>query len=301
MVFGVLAAIAAVGAIVYFIITGFGAGDTLQVPQLVSMPETDARSAIADTKWFNVGKVTREYHETAPEGQVIDQTPKNGVAAVKGTTIDLVLSKGPAPAKEISVPDLTNKAPAEAQELLRSLGLVASAGEDVSSETVGEGRVATQSPAAGSTLKEGETVTYHLSMGAEKMLVPDLTGKTLAEAEALVGSDINIVTLYYYSDTVEYGVIMSQDPAADTKLEKGSTATITVRVSAGPENPTPTTGGSSSSSSSSGSGTSSGSGSESGSSSGSGSGSSGSGSSGDSGEEEEQTSSGSLMVQGSSR
>jgi len=90
-------------------------------------------------------------------------------------------------------------------------------------EGVPAGSVLAVDPPAGTSLKEGETVTLVPSLGPPPVAVPDVTGKTVDQATAALrdaGLEPAKVT-EVFSDTVEVGHVVRQDPA-DGKAPKGS-------------------------------------------------------------------------------
>ncbi len=231
IVVGVIAAIALIGAIVYF---ALGNQSTTQsVPNYISMTQDAAVAAIEQTDFFQVGSVTQEYDDTAEEGTVIDQDPQSGTLQERGTKINLTVSKGKKPAQEVTVPSLANMTPDQAQDALSKLGLVAKAGDSVFSDSVDSGLVVSQSPAAGSTAKEGDTVTYSLSKGKDSKSVPDVRGYSESSATSTLQNAGFAVSVgnSVYSDTVDEGCVVSYTPDG----EQPSGTTISLTISKGPK------------------------------------------------------------------
>lgn len=73
--------------------------DRVVVPRLIGKSVEEARDKI-DGAGFYMGDVSKEYHRTAPEGQVISQNPAIGAMANRGSAVHLVISKGPLPEDE---------------------------------------------------------------------------------------------------------------------------------------------------------------------------------------------------------
>ena len=224
------------GALVVLALAGFAIaqmlGNSAQqylVPQFVGQTRDQATQTLnAQDSHFKLGTVTESYSDSAPEGQVIDQTPSANRQAAEGTAINLVVSKGAKPAAAVKVPDLTNKTPSEAESALAAVGLKARNGDSVESDDVAVGYVATQEPAAGSDAKAGDTITYHLSSGKGKTDVPDVTEMTEERAsEVLKEAGFKVNTQEQPSSSVPEGRVISQSPA-NGKADKGSTVTIVV-------------------------------------------------------------------------
>ena len=224
------------GALVVLALAGFAIaqmlGNSAQqylVPQFVGQTRDQATQTLnAQDSHFKLGTVTESYSDSAPEGQVIDQTPSANRQAAEGTAINLVVSKGAKPAAAVKVPDLTNKTPSEAESALAAVGLKARNGDSVESDDVAVGYVATQEPAAASDAKAGDTITYHLSSGKGKADVPDVTEMTEERAsEVLKEAGFKVNTQEQPSSSVPEGRVISQSPA-NSKADKGSTVTIVV-------------------------------------------------------------------------
>lgn len=224
------------GALVVLALAGFAIaqmlGNSAQqylVPQFVGQTKDQATQALnASDSHFKLGTVTESYSDSAPEGQVIDQTPSANKQAPEGTAVNLVISKGAKPAAAVKVPDLTNKSPSEAESALAAVGLKARNGDSVESDDVTVGYVATQEPAAGSDAKAGDTITYHLSTGKGKADVPDVTEMTAERAsDVLKDAGFKVDTQKQPSSSVPEGRVISQSPA-NGKADKGSTVTIVV-------------------------------------------------------------------------
>ena len=204
---------------------------TRSVPNLIGPSKDQAIQQIDATNYFTSGTVKEEYSSTVGEGLVIDQDPDAGNDAPEGTQINLVISKGKEPAQDVTVPDLTNMTPSAAEAALKKLNLVASAGDSVYSDSVETGNVAQQSPAPGTTVKAGDTVTYQLSKGTESVDVPSVVGMSEQNARsALENAGFSVVVSSDYSDKYKEGVVSYQSVTG--KATKGSEVDITVSLGA---------------------------------------------------------------------
>jgi eukaryotic-like serine/threonine-protein kinase len=96
------------------------------------------------------------FSESVPKNTVISIKPKAGTTVNSGTSVDLVVSKGPPP---VTVPNLVDMPRKKAIAQLQRLGLKANV-------QVGEvaplNRVISQSPAAGTEIPKGSTVTIRI-------------------------------------------------------------------------------------------------------------------------------------------
>ena len=163
------------------------------------------------------------------------QSVEPGSMVDVNTTIDYVLSSGSA--QTLTVPELANATQEDAQNALTSMGLLVSVDTSRYSDTFEEGRVINTNPGAGSAVKAGDTVTLFISQGQEagQVTVPEVEGHYASEASELLST----LGLYAYltevnSDTVERGIVISQDVPAGSSVSTGSAVTLT--VSAGSAN-----------------------------------------------------------------
>jgi len=98
-----------------------------------------------------------------------------------------------------------------------------------------------QSPAAGETIDEGGVIRLVVSTGMVMAEVPDVTGMTVDRARTLLVSEgLQLGTTDYgNSDQYVADVVMSQEPAPDTKVQQGTG--INLVVSKGPKEKEPET------------------------------------------------------------
>ena len=234
-VLAVIGAIAGIALVVFLVVSVLGSGSkAYSVPNLLGLTQDEAAAMLdSDGHGFEIGEVTEQYSSTVEEGKIIEQTPGAGRTATEGSKIDIVVSKGEEPAASVTVPDLTNCTPSEAQDLLNKYGLKGQAGDSVYNADVEVGHVAEQEPAAGTSAKAGDTITYHLSQGAEQVSVPNVVGDSQSDATSALKSDgFSVNVVQSSSSSVEKGYVISSNPSAGTSADKGSTVTIT--VSTGP-------------------------------------------------------------------
>lgn len=231
----ILLALAAAGTALWF---AFGQNSATQaVPNYVGMTQEDAINAIKSTDFFKVGTIRQEYSDSVSENQVISQDPQAFSMRAKDTSVSLVISKGKEPPKDVSVPDVSGMSASDADAAIRRAGLTPQA-DSTQSDSVASGKVARQSPSAGSTAQEGDTVTYYISTGSDKQSVPEVTGFSEASATAMLeraGFSAS-VTDHQYSSTVAKGNVIKYSPQGSQA--KGTT--IYLIISDGPApNPTP--------------------------------------------------------------
>jgi beta-lactam-binding protein with PASTA domain/predicted Ser/Thr protein kinase len=208
--------------------TGAGA---VPVPDVTGSQVDDARRLLTGQ-----GFTVREEpipDETAPVGEVVDQTPGPNQDAPKGSEVVLQVSSGP---EERPVPDVSGRSLSEASNLLGQNGFTAKSTTEAST-TVPKDKVIRTEPAAGTPQPKGAEITVVVSSGPPTATVPSVVGLTEANAINTLqskGFTVN-VTEQETVDSAEDGRVLSQDPAGNTTADKGSTVTIVVgRLVSGP-------------------------------------------------------------------
>ena len=98
--------------------------------------------------------------------------------------------------------------------------------EQEASDKVEKGSVTRVSPGSGELVLQGSQITVYVSTGKPQVSVPNLLGNTIAKAKATLGSDF---TLKVTGDATDDAVIETQDPAAGTQVDKGSTISVTAK------------------------------------------------------------------------
>ena len=191
------------------------------VPDVLGATTAEATARLEEASLAR-GKVTEEFDEKVPEGQVISTTPEAGSSEKPGTKVALVVSKGRQP---IDVPDFTGKEATEAAKALADLGLEVDATQQENSDSVPKGRVISQDPAGG-TLYRGDRVTLVVSKGPVMVEVPNVVGKTLSQAQRIL-EDAGFSVKVEKALGGLFRTVRFQDPE-DGRAPKGSTVTLTI-------------------------------------------------------------------------
>ncbi|MCR4584903.1 MAG: Stk1 family PASTA domain-containing Ser/Thr kinase [Lachnospiraceae bacterium] len=131
----------------------------------------------------------------------------------------------------VEMPDVMNLTSREAQEKLEDLGLMVSLVPEASIE-VENGRVIRTSVPAGEKVAALEAVTIYYSTGGDGTSVPDVTGKSRAEAVSILEAEGFIVNVSTEnSDEAEKDAVIRQDPAGESRTSRGGE--INIVISAG--------------------------------------------------------------------
>ena len=133
---------------------------------------------------------------------------------------------------DTEVPDVTGKTVVEAEAILVKNNLGFDLAEDYSA-TIPQGSVIKQDPTAGSKVKAGRKIHLTVSKGAEPGVVPDLKGKTLAEASQLLTAaklQVGTVTVKYEAGAPQ-GTVIEQSLAPKSKAGEGSKVDLVMNIS----------------------------------------------------------------------
>jgi len=199
----------------------------VEVTRVIGMPVEEAVDLLEEDG-FKVETV-EEPNEDFESGIVFDQNPVGGAKVDEGSTVTLKVSAG---AELVPVPDVVDSPIDDARRLLSGEGFTVKE-EPIPSEDVPVGIVVDQNPAAGQEVPRGSEIVLQVSSGPEERPVPDVSGRTVAEASNILGQNGFTVTQRSEpSTTVEEGRVIGTEPPADTPLPKG--ATVTLVVSSGP-------------------------------------------------------------------
>ena len=213
--------------------------DMVPVPDLMGKTETEAQELCASV---NIGMSYKgEEASTQEKGKISFQDPVAGTKVAKNSTVNYYLSKG---SESITLTDMFGQNGASAQETLESQGLTVQINkiypDESQSSMVDIGCVLDTEPAAGTTVKAGDTVTLTISRGinyGDSVQVPDVTGMEKNDAIAKLGKFININVEMQMSTDVAEGTVISQDPIGYTDdnpvYADPDNDTITLIVSSG--------------------------------------------------------------------
>ena len=182
--------------------------------------------------------VNRTYSDTVEKDNVISQSVAAGSEMMSGSVIEITVSLGN---EIVIVRDVQYRPEAEARAVLEGQGLNVNVLYSTS-ETIAEGLVISQSPAAQTSVSPNYTVSLVVSRGGKSSVTPNVVvdgqdlisisnvvGKSQSEASRTLTSQGFVVsTSEAFSDTVAKGDVISQTPAAGTSQMKNTTVVITV-------------------------------------------------------------------------
>lgn len=134
------------------------------VPDIRGMSAADAEAALSAEGL--VGSASEDYSDTVEAGKVISQSVDPNSEVDKGTTVSYVVSLGPE-TKYVTVPGLGGYTEEQARQRLTNAGLNVGTVDTAYSSTVSKGYVISQTASAGSSVEEGTSVGFTVSLGPE--------------------------------------------------------------------------------------------------------------------------------------
>lgn len=219
--------------VVVFLLIGAGAGLTgwwlvagryTRVPSVGGETQAAALAAL-HRAGFNSVTISQTNDETVQKGQAVGTRPGAGSQVRRHRHLTLLISLGP---KLYEIPQLRGKARSEATDALGKLPVQYTTTQRFD-DNVPKDHVIATSPAAGTQVRAHTAVTLIVSSGPQLLPVPDVTGHSQDDATNELqnaGFDVNVNQ--QFSDSVDAGKVISQDPGAGSQVEKGHTVTITV-------------------------------------------------------------------------
>ena len=129
---------------------------------------------------------------------------------------------------EITVPDVTGKQMTLACQTLEDQHLRVTVAETYDA-SVPVGVVVSQTPEAGTMVKEERAITIYVSKGGEELEMPNLRGLNQSDAiDKLQQMGLRLGSAYETFSDEDSGTVISQDPRSGTRISKGQTVDITV-------------------------------------------------------------------------
>jgi eukaryotic-like serine/threonine-protein kinase len=135
-----------------------------------------------------------------------------------------------------SIPDVRNRPAGEATAMLRAAGFAVATGSTAYDNNIVKGAVIRTDPGSGRRLPKGGTVRLVISGGPHLYALPDVTGKTKAQAVTALTTLVRAGVVVSYpsiaDDSTAKGEVVRTDPEPGTAVRSGSA--VSVFVSTGP-------------------------------------------------------------------
>ncbi|MBK6292459.1 MAG: PASTA domain-containing protein [Ignavibacteria bacterium] len=200
--------------------------DTISVPGVVGKSVSTASQELA-----NAGLVVMEpreqYSASIAKGTVMSQLPYANATVKEGRRIYLTISKG---IETIRVPSLYGLTVRDARLSLMRIGLQLGDVTYETSDAIAVDRIAAQGVPAGAEIPSDGIISVVVSRGSTGVRIPSLVGLSLEEAQGiLLDAGLIVGTLSYKeSGAFDSGVVLSNDPPADSSVAVGTPVQITV-------------------------------------------------------------------------
>jgi beta-lactam-binding protein with PASTA domain/serine/threonine protein kinase len=198
-------------------------GRDTSAPGVLNKSEAEAKKKLTEVG-LEMTVAGKEYSETVPAGRVTRQDPKPNQRVEQGGTVKVWLSQG---RERFEVPDVAGKSREDAEKAIKEAHLKPVVEERFNPD-VEAGKVIGTRPKTGTAVKRDTQVTIELSQGPPPIDVPNLTGKTRAEAEnTLKGLGFQVQITEQDTPGIPPGTVVQQNPSGG-KLSPGQPVTLVV-------------------------------------------------------------------------
>lgn len=156
-------------------------------------------------------------------------SPTPELTATPEPTPEATETPEPSPTPEpdtVAVPQFVGGTLEQAQRIAGDLELEV---EEVFSDSVDSGIIASQDPEPGTEVDPDATVVVRVSQGAETVSVPDLANASRSEAQNQLGNlPVNVEERWEPSQNIAEGVVLRVEPTG--QVARGSTVTVTISM-----------------------------------------------------------------------
>ncbi|MFD4855982.1 Stk1 family PASTA domain-containing Ser/Thr kinase [Streptomyces atratus] len=191
----------------------------VEVPSVVEKTEETARKEL-EAKGFTVNVTAVESEKTA--NTVIKQDPDGGTKTEKNSEVTITVAKQAL----LDLPDVRTRTYQDAEAQLRGIGFTTISRVDVDSPQPVE-TVVEQSPGVGKQAKN-VPIVLKVSKGPpqpEKATVPDLQGRTLGEAKALL-AQVGLQIGQVQGPNDDNAMVVTYEPGVGQQVDKNSAVNV---------------------------------------------------------------------------
>ncbi len=139
--------------------------------------------------------------------------------------------------REVRVPNLVGMAPAEAERACTIAGMSMSVESRFYSPQVPDGKIVSQTPPAGSMVRRGWRMGVAISLGPQRVSIPDVVGNSERAAEINIrrrGLDLGSLAIARIPDQAA-DVVVAQDPPGNAAGVSSPRVNLLVNAPASPE------------------------------------------------------------------
>ena len=200
----------------------------LRVPNVIGLNYPDAVRQL-EQKGFSAERTETRFHNAAPKGTVLDQTPPPASREAPGIKVSLVVSGGQ---RVVAVPGVVGLSRENAIAALEAAGFeVGDATPRPSNQPMGT--VIDSRPRPGTQAPMPSTVSLVVSAGPTIVVVPDVVGRSVSDARLLlrqVGLDVGEILWGATGAAVSdaSAVVISQSPPSGSQAASGSRVNVNV-------------------------------------------------------------------------
>ena len=196
------------------------------LPNFTNLTLDEAKDKAEEVK-LNLNVSEEKYDVQIEEGKIISQDPKYqpNYTVKEGSTVNVVVSKGQ---EIVKVTKLVGKTKDEARKELKDLGLEMEI-EEVNSDDVEPGIVIEQDKQEGEEVLAGTKIKLKVSLGIEKVEVPDLAGLSEDEAKAkITEAKLKWIRTDKIKDSSKGTGVVEQNISPKSMVDKNTEISITI-------------------------------------------------------------------------
>ncbi|WP_334328481.1 Stk1 family PASTA domain-containing Ser/Thr kinase [Companilactobacillus sp. HBUAS59699] len=232
----ILASLIPLALVLFLIFMVVKGNEETTVPDLQNLTVKQADVMLKGSN-LQVGTISKENNDDVEAGHVIKSIPAKGLKLKNNAKVNLVLSLG---ATYYKMPQLVGKDYDDISDNLKKRGFNVSI-KRVATNQYESGVITKQSIKAGKkvvTKNKKLTLTIAKTPTVKRKVtkVRDLTGynlKSIQDYASEIGATLNVS--YDYSDTIEDGVMISQNPTAGSVIDQGDTLAVVISKGKEPE------------------------------------------------------------------
>jgi len=163
-----------------------------------------------------------DYYDKKKEKKVIIAAIITAIAIISITTAIGMYFVTRKTNTEFTVPNFVGKDWEQARQLASEFEIYIEREEEYNDE-IKEDVVIYQDIPFGSPIKKGDKINVIVSLGTDKIIVPDVVNKEKFEAfDKFEGLELNVKSEEIFSEDVSVGVVIKQNPKGNTEVKKGS-------------------------------------------------------------------------------
>jgi serine/threonine-protein kinase len=215
---------------------GYLGGGSFALPDVVGRTVASATGTL-EGDGLVLGPTAHVRSSTVAKGDVLATSPAAGATVRKGDRVTLTVSTGKPPVVTpksvmVVVPSVTGTLLTDAEAVLQSATLKYKV-TLVTSNTPAN-TVLSQNPGAGASVKQGSTVVLSVAKPNTNVTVPDVVGKTAAQAGSTLGASGLQADTSSQQCTTSFGkgLVLETNPGAGASVAKSSV--VDLIVSTGP-------------------------------------------------------------------